>query len=198
MSGQLTLKQLTDLMIQDLARSGLTPTDGYFEPGTYAKRQGYFLHYPTIDGKKSDFFRFRFLDAAKGFDAMTKRAEQRYTQPAGMAPRAYFSTLCKWRKILADVSQRLLITEGEKKAACACKNDIPCIGLGGIWNFKPKGRQELITDLEQITWKDRVVIVVSDSDAATNEQVQYGADFLVTILRMHGARVNQLVLPEVD
>jgi Domain of unknown function (DUF3854) len=185
MRQQLTKRQLTSLMEQDLERSGLTVSDGYFLPGEYQERQGYFIYYPTLDGLKSDFFRFRFLDTPTGFAALIKKP-QRYVQPSNLPPRAYFSTLYKWPKILADPSQRLLITEGEKKAAAACKHGLPCIGLGGVWNFRAKGSDTLIPDLLQIEWSRRQVVIVLDSDAAINRQLQKGAAALTSMLSAAG------------
>ena len=34
---------------------------------------------------------------------------------------------------MADPTVTIIITEGEKKAACACKHGLPTIGLGGVF-----------------------------------------------------------------
>src|SRR5208337_4011073 len=57
-------------------------------------------------------------------------------------PRFYLSPLVGWIKIFADIKTTIYITEGEKKAACACKNGIITIGLGGGDSFKYKPRED--------------------------------------------------------
>jgi hypothetical protein len=104
---------LTALMLDWLAESGLEPADGFFKPGECKSRAGCYICYPELDGTPSSFWRFRFLDKPTGFAALVKTGK--YTQPAGLAPRAYFSTLCDWTQIIDDVSRPLLITEGEKR-----------------------------------------------------------------------------------
>jgi hypothetical protein len=121
----------------------------------------------------------------------------KYESPIGMRNRAYL--FAGVHEVLKDPSIRIAITEGEKKAAKAMQEGIPCIGLVGVWGFqrkrnrnakgRPYGDRQLIGDLAQIPWNGRRVIIVYDSDAAENEQVLRAEFALGDTLGRHGAEV---------
>jgi Domain of unknown function (DUF3854) len=67
-----------------------------------------------------------------------------------------------WPTIAANPDEPLVITEGEYKAARACKEGITTVGLGGVWNTK--GRHGLVTPLHKFAWDGRTVCVVFDAD----------------------------------
>ena len=53
----------------------------------------------------------------------------KYMSPQGSGNRAYIP---REAHEAAARGEPLLLTEGEKKALCACRNNLPCIGLVGI------------------------------------------------------------------
>src|SRR5689334_16428746 len=119
-------------MLADLARSGLTRKDVYAEPSLTDLRgrplPGYELRYPDPDtGKPNGFTRFRYLSELPPALGHPEKLPK-YDQPAG-ALHAYFSKLIPWPELRVDLSKWLFITEGEKKAAAACKAGYPTIGL---------------------------------------------------------------------
>lgn len=199
------MDELRARFVADLKKSGLTERDakqlGYVllkTPPTGLTEYpaaGYTLPYYDAAGKKTSFYRYRYLDVpkARGFDALIRKSI-RYIQPSGQSPRVYFATSLDWKPIIKDATVRLFITEGEKKAACASKLGIPTLGLGGVWNWQ-SSTEAFIPDLEQITWKDRVVYLVFDSDAATNGQVQLAENRLCASLLKKGASVYIVRIP---
>lgn len=121
--------------------------------------------------------------------------EVKYLQPPGSPVRAYFPPGV--REILADPSRSPCITEGEKKALKLTQEGCPTIGLGGVWNFREKElpADGLIPDLEAVTWAGRIVYLVPDSDAWTNEHVKLAVYRLARILEARGATVMVVKLP---
>jgi len=123
----------------------------------------------------------------------------RYTQVDKTIPRLYLPPLVDWVKICADVSQRIIITEGEKKAACATNMGLPTIALGGVWAFtSKKWHLKEIDDWKWFDMKGREVEVCYDGDMYTNENVSRALDALTAMLTRKGARVFVRHLPTVD
>jgi len=153
------------------------------------------LHIPYFDAsgkERTNIFRVRLL----GESAYGVPWSPKYLQASGTPPAAYFSKNTPWKKILSNPDIRICITEGELKAACACKLHIPTIGLGGIWSWGSKKLGwELLPELEAIAWTLRSVIIVVDSDGATNPLVEVGAHRLAAVLRKRGAKPRVLILP---
>lgn len=89
----------------------------------------------------------------------------------------------------------LLITEGAKKALKSVRDGFPTIALPGVWNFKAKGESSLLPTLERIQWQGRVVKIVFDSDAATNEGIRHAESWLARNLKTRGAKVSIVRLP---
>jgi len=116
----------------------------------------------------------------------------KYMNPPGAMPRAYIPPQT------AEAIKRgaaLLITEGEKKAAKADQDGFPCIGIGGVWNFKQK-RGGLIPDLAEIHWSEKGVWLVYDDDYHVKTNVQQAAQRLACELTARGALVYVVPLPE--
>ena len=114
----------------------------------------------------------------------------KYESPKGSTNAPY---LPPWtRTVLQDVAVSLTIVEGEKKAAKADQERIPCIGLVGVWGWQkkrpkgqdgqPQGERELIAGLAGIPWKGRVVYITFDSDAVRNLQVRKAEWALAEVL----------------
>lgn len=175
--------------IKDLKRSGLDKSDYKLlklEPLTRddtdklvgEPRTAYKIPYFSLNGKVTPFTRVRFLEnnRRRGFNSMRSRTrdghEWRYSQPPNTAPHPYFPPYFNWQKIAKDTSERIIITEGEKKAAAACKAGIPTIALGGVYAFKSKKLNiEWLPELDAIDWNDRVVEICYDSDVMMKVQV---------------------------
>lgn len=156
-----------------------------------AQGAGFKIPYFDLQGKKTRFYRFRFLeDTRKGFSKLTGAKSMRYTQPAGMPPEVYMPPLVDWAEYAASAAVPLLITEGELKAACASGEGLPCLGLGGVYNFQSAAENQLlIPSLKAFDWKERTVYIVFDSDASTNPQVVKAEQRLAKRLMEEGAQV---------
>ncbi len=117
----------------------------------------------------------------------------KYESPRGKPNRAYFPPGF-------DVNaMTLLFVEGEKKAIASQQAGFATIGLVGVYGFqqarrrtdagKAYGKRELIPDLASINWAGRRVVIVYDSDVATNQGVKLAAAKLAEILTERGAKV---------
>lgn len=209
-----------------LASSGLTGADARklrFEERTalqvvdlgpgFELRAGLYLPYldPLTQKPLGDppFFRLRYLAAASSafgedtsvhYNAKGKaRKSRRYAQAIRSGVYAYFPpAFIDWGATLPDPEVPLLITEGELKAAKACKEGYACIGLGGVDSFSRRQRGvDLLPELEAIVWEKRAVYIVYDSDAATNPDVQRALLRLAATLGRRGALTYEVRLPDV-
>jgi len=189
-------KYLTPEAIADGAKSGLSEKDmraaGMYsltldEARKYRIEAGYVI--PYSDG----FFRIKILKQNSKFGELRK---QKYTQPPRMPPRLYLSSLggIDWKRIAKDPTKPLLITEGEKKAAAACKAKYACIGLGGVFNFAKNG--QLLPDWENFNLTGRSITIVYDSDAASKLPVRCAEYLLAIQLIARGASVTRVRLPQ--
>ena len=145
------------------------------------------------------YFRMRYLKNDTDLVAVATGKSQRYAQPPGTGLAAYFPpNVSDWPTILKDARYNLLLTEGEKKAACACKYGYYCIGLGGVWSFmSSKESHELLPELKAINWVKRHVYIGFDSDAKTKPDVCKAAITLAERLEEQGAYVHFIEMPEV-
>jgi len=198
-------KELKQVVLDDLARSGLTTMD--FKKmrltpcdadraeavlNSSFATHGYVLPYFDIHGKLIDVFRFRFTSEIKN----KEKKVVKYSQLKGTDPHLYFSPCIKWKKILTDPSITVTFTEGEKKAYKACKEDIPTIGLGGVWAFRSKKlRKMLIDDFKHITLQDRKVLLCFDNDSQSNPDVMNALRAFSKVLSDKGAVVFNKKLP---
>jgi hypothetical protein len=229
------LKKLedSDLTAADVAKLKLEPltaqsvadklTDLTFH------RAGFKIPYFHPDGKQNRFYRFRYLEYDNGRGlaklvhqptngnglAKPNKHDIRYVQPAATLPQVYLPPNAKklWKQVLDDASIPLVITEGELKAACACKHGLFCIGLGGVWSWKSKhAGMHILPMLAEIKmeWEaknktsgsletqPREVMIVFDSDSASNIDVHMAENALAHELTQLGAKVRILRMPAVD
>jgi hypothetical protein len=159
---------------------------------------GFRIPYFDISGKPTAFWRFRYLETTKkGFDQQTAKKDTRYVQPPKTINELYLPPITPWPRIAKDTRTPLLITEGELKAACACKLGLPTIGLGGVWCFKSDKRGLVLLDqFHQFEWHERTVYVVYDSDASSNPLVISAENALCMELVRMGALPHVVRLPE--
>jgi hypothetical protein len=188
--------------LADLRKSGLSD-DTIQEAGIYSvpprdinKRLGFkdsriesviAFPYPGCDG----FERFKLFPPSD---------KKKYWQRKGTPNRLYNPK--KVEGVLQDVSVSLCLTEGEKKTLRAVQEGLPCIGLSGLWNWKNKGEEKVISDFDRINFKGRTVFIVPDNDwLLSNKQgyeknLRQAVNGLAYLLIDRGARVFIVKLPD--
>ena len=189
-------------MLDDLARSGLTPEDAKIlklKTGHTLKPStaGYVIPYFDAKGRQTKFYRVRYLETTlTGFAALSGKKPLRYNQPPATLNEIYLPPYIKWSEYLAG-KEPLIITEGEKKSALATREGLPTIGLGGVWCFmSKKAGTSLLPALEGVNYKDRVIYICYDSDAATNPDVLMAEATLAKRLIDKGATVMIARIPQ--
>jgi hypothetical protein len=199
-------------MLADIERSGLTAADvtalGWeyrerddagnatpFGMRSQPERPQYVIRYTTLDGRPNGFHRVRFLGALADLPRDKRGRPIRYSQPEGSGCHVFYAHLGEfsWKKIAKDAGAELWITEGEKKAAALCKLGVPCLGLGGVWNFFEAGAP--VDDLNHFAWTGRVVRIAFDSDARHKTSVQLAVKRLADELIKRGAIPFEIELP---
>src|SRR5262245_613374 len=185
--------------LADLRRSGLSDAT-IIEAGLYTPAPGELprLLAPRLVNRVTHILVIPYRAAdpfyrAKLFPSVPDRMGHtiRYYQPAGTAPRLYLPAPVG--AVLADPRTALYVTEGEKKALKASQEGLPCIGLGGLWNWRHEGRP--IGDLDRIDWYGRATIIVPDSDVWTRGDLLQPVYALGKELETRGAAVVVLKLP---
>jgi hypothetical protein len=199
-SSGLTAKDAKLLRIHALSRQETQSLHPSFKPVCSLKLE-YFDHKgkPATDwpGVKKQFYRLRYLEAVTDFDALTGKPPK-YVQEPNTAPVAYFAPNQNWIKILNNPNEPLIITEGELKAAKACKEGFPTIGLGGVYNWRSvKLGLTWLPGLEPINWLRRNVYICFDTDYKTNTNVCNALRELADELHRRGAFAHVVSLPEI-
>jgi len=135
---QILSTDIAALIQADLRASGLAPLDIFTRQignpeiaatNSPARAQGYVIPYFDINGNPIPYYRVKLFNH-----------RPKYKQPKGTPHHVYFPP--KFRPCLERfVAQRngqayVLVTEGEKKAASACKLGIPSVGLGGVDSWR--------------------------------------------------------------
>lgn len=208
--------QWDELATAKLKTSGLTPKDAELLDITFLTREqtralhpsfdpfkairlGYHDHLgrPLADWPKAKpFYRIRYLEESTDFEALAEK-QRRYAQEPNTAPVAYFPRNQDWKAIVENVDAPLIFTEGELKAAKACKEGFPTIGLGGVYNWRSyKMGLSFLPSLEPVKWVRRSVYICFDSDVKTNRMVQVGLKEFADELQQRGALVMFAALPE--
>jgi hypothetical protein len=116
------------------------------------------------------FARFRWLDDGGPVKGFAKAKAVRYGQPPATGVQVYFPPTINWAAVADDPTIPVVVTEGEAKALTACANGFTCLALGGVYNFT-SANGELVGVLETFKWDARPVVIIFDSDAATNPDV---------------------------
>ena len=167
----------------DLQKSGLTPeivkAAGIHSlcPADIPKnlrglKSAYKIPYPG----KYEFARLKLFPPLK---------DMKYYQPANSGIHLYIPPEFN------QESETIYITEGEKKTLKAQQEGLDCIGIGGIWNFAPRknDKPQLIDDFNFIEWNNKKVVLVPDSDFATNIKIRHAVYRLGRLLEEKGAEV---------
>jgi hypothetical protein len=141
----------------------------------------------------------------------------KYLLPPGRRNRAMFAP-GESVEALTDTTVPALILEGVKKTMAGHRlNHYKCdhprflvFGINGVHGYrstigkvvnsagKRVDEKGMLPDFDRITWAGRVVVVIFDSDCATNEKVAAARRGLVYELRKRGAVVKVLDLPALD
>jgi len=151
---------------------------------------------PDWPGAKP-FYRLRYLEVPTDFTASTTAKPMRYTQEPSTAPVAYYPSNHDWKDLVQNTGHPIILTEGELKAAKACKEGFPTIGLGGVYNWRShKLGLTWLPSLEPIKWVKRFVYICFDSDFQTNQMVCSALHELAEELHRRGAFVHLVVLPQ--
>ena len=99
---------------------------------------------------------------------------------------------------LADPKIPLFVTEGARKADAAVTQDLCCIALLGVWNWRGTnewGGKTALADWESVALQDRQVYITFDSDVMLKEAVNAALVRLKAFLETRGARVAVIYLP---
>lgn len=138
------------------------------------------------------FYRIRYLRPDGD-----KKDDVRYTNEPLAGVVAYFPPSIDWTLIVPDADTTLIITEGELKAAKACREGYPCIGLGGVWNFKSAAMGvSFLPELECFNWVRRRVYIMYDSDVRQKQGVLDALNGLAEALMDRGALPYMVLVPE--
>lgn len=124
----------------------------------------------------------RYRLTARPSNLTDEKKDFRYMQGKGTPLHLYFWPGLDWKALLTPESKptgkpkppaHIYITEGEKKAAKACVDGLPCIGLAGVesWQSKKKG-YPVLPDFDLVDWTRRPVSVLYDSDIETNINIR--------------------------
>src|ERR1700761_2807420 len=125
----------------DLEKSGLTPVDILLRPLGPSERaasnvshsgQGYVIPYWSSKGIPLPFYRVKILNPEQ--EAGIKYKQPRNTVNHIYFPPKFLHTLHKW--IRTSTSRAIILTEGEKKAALACKLGFPAVAFGGVDSWR--------------------------------------------------------------
>ena len=168
-----------------------------------------FKMYPAVE---ADFIPFFDIDGGllktdnKQFAMRFRRhlAEgepNKYLSPKNSGSFAYLPQLegIDWPCISVDVTEPLVIVEGEYKSIAACKRGITSVGLGGAWNFKSK-QGGLCTPLDRFEFEGRTVCICYDADKESTHDRPYKTHVnkaslqLAAMLEKRGAKVFLLYI----
>ena len=96
-----------------------------------------------MDGRKEiEFARTRYQDP--------KDPKHKYDQPKGTETFPFFTPTILKKYKAKETIKTLVVTEGEFKAYKLSMLGVPCVGIGGIQNFKSKEKDRLHPDLIQL------------------------------------------------
>lgn len=161
----------------------------------YFDEDGKKMTRPNEGGEQVGFYRVRGLGAG----AYGEVPSIRYAQPKVVGTPVYLPQLLDWRELLSDPKRQIVITEGELKAASACAHGIPCVALGGVYNFKSKKAGiQLDPLLAKLAAGGREIVIAFDADALPKPGVEAAQSELALRLLDAGAVVKIARLPQLE
>lgn len=169
----------------DLKKSGLDD-DTICEAGIYSLRPGDIEQF-TKANRVTSCLCFPYQGGAfarvKLFPPL---GSQKYSQPRGTSARLYMPFGVK--------DGPLFLIEGEKKALAAWQSGINAIGIGGVWSWVTRG--EPISDLDQVAFDGRELVIIGDSDIWRRPDLLQALYALGSMLAEVGASVSFLEIPD--
>lgn len=145
------------------------------------------------------------------------KPKQKYLAPPGRGNMLLFGP-GESAEAVEDTARPIVLVEGLKKLCAAYRLSrwettvprfLPC-AISGVWNWRgTTGKatdatgarvdvKGVIPDFDRVMWMRRDVVVIFDSDCATNDNITAARSGLVVELRKRGARVVALDLPPQD
>lgn len=187
--------EITQQINHDLALSGLAVSDLQARPldmpekvacGVVSASEGYVIPYFSMIGKVIGFYRIKLF----GQDIKYKQIKN--TPNHVYFPKTFLATL---NASIVKGDRYVIITEGEKKAAKACRSGFPAIAFGGVdsWRNKtlllPKG-----TEFNAYSYNKNLIgaklpsssIITSD---IALEPIAIGFDDFANLIRTKGLTV---------
>lgn len=136
---------MDERIVTDLAKSGLVTDDLKVRQASATELAaigfhntevvGYVIPYYDINGKPLQFYRVKLINPPDGV---------KYRQMKGAGNHIYFPP--GFQEVLKD-KDYVIVTEGEKKAAKACKDGFPAIALSGV-----------------NSWRNRIILVPENAE----------------------------------
>lgn len=129
---------------------------------------------------------------------------RKYMGQRGSTNHLYLPPLPGFKEKLFDLSIPLFFIEGEKKLLRFWQEgfQFAAAGISGVWNFRASGgayspgnKKTLVDELFAIPLKGREVVIIFDSDAATNHMVKKALQTFSAELRRLGAKSIPVALP---
>ena len=152
---------------------------------------GLVFPYRTLNGEVNCFARVR-----PHYPRIRDGKPIKYEQPVNEPCRAYYPAACVAK--LRDGETTVYVTEGEKKALALSQLGLSVVGIGGVYAWKQKGTNDLISDLAAIIRPEQIIYVAFDYDPKpeTRRYVAGAARRLARALRKAGAKeVYEVELP---
>lgn len=126
----------------------------------------------------------------------------KYEWPSGVP--AVMDVLPRYREALRDVTVPVWFTEGAKKAdalAVAFGDKVVPVNLNGVYGWRTRvdalhKATASLSDLEEVPWQGRTVVLAFDSDVRFNRNVRDALTRFGRVLASKGAEVLMLVLPQ--
>ena len=169
---------------------------------------GYAIPYFDLSGARTTHCNFR-LFPGPGWRQAGGTKWTKYAKPTG-SQNALYCPL--GLNALLATSNYCLITEGEKKAAKAVQEGIPCVAIAGVWNWcdsGPRGAEKasgqrvdfatkpLDALIDLAVKQQKKIVLLFDSDLDQNKDVAMALRALRDALLYHGASwVQKLSMPE--
>ena len=162
----------------------------------------YEIPYFNSAGQRTGYSRLKNLAPTRVFSfgstTSKKKKTMKYLQRANTAPHLYIPPVIRWpRNEEGKVKvPRLVVTEGEKKAICACVRGIYCVALGGVDSFKSTKRSvSMLAEFTEFDLSETIVEICYDSDTNTNPDVQRASGKLAAeLLSLNPAGLNTVYI----
>lgn len=191
------MSEIEQKALADLARSGIkvaphlglhVTDDASLEHPELPPVAGLVIQYfdetgaPLVDEDGFPFKRIRVYEDAppSPVPGLKPKKRPKYLQAKGTGVHPYLPPTLDWQRIFSDPSVPIIITEGEKKALAAAQEGFACIALGGVHSFMQDGN--FLPLLSKCEWRNRVVWIAFDSDAAVNAMIRDAETKLLTQL----------------